>query len=97
MINWRVRVRNKMFWLSLIPACLLFAQVVAAPLGVTLVTDDLNNQLLAIVNALFGLLTLLGIVTDPTTEGVSDSLQALGYSEPKDDISTFHTPAHKRG
>ncbi|HFU9652545.1 TPA: phage holin, partial [Streptococcus agalactiae] len=29
------------------------------------------------------LLVLLGVVTDPTTEGLSDSEQALNYHEPK--------------
>ena len=32
-INWKVRIRNKNFWLALIPALLLLVQVVAAPFG----------------------------------------------------------------
>ena len=82
-INWMVRIKNKNFWLSLIPAVLLLIQVVAAVFGFTIDLGDLGNKLLAVVNALFSLLAILGIVTDPTTAGVSDSNQALNYVEPK--------------
>lgn len=82
-INWTVRLKNKTFWLALIPAVLLLVQVVAAVFGYTLDLGDLGNKLLEVVNALFAVLAILGIVTDPTTAGVSDSKQALTYSEPK--------------
>lgn len=82
-INWMVRIRNKNFWLSLIPAVLLLIQVVAAVFGFTIDLGDLGNKLLSVVNALFAVLAILGIVTDPTTAGVSDSNQALSYAEPK--------------
>lgn len=83
MINWKVRIKNKNFWLSLIPAILLLVQVVAAPFGLVLELGDLGNKLLAIVNAIFAVLVILGIVEDPTTAGVGDSTQALTYTEPK--------------
>lgn len=83
-INWIVRIKNKQFWLTLIPAVLLLIQVVAAVFGYTLDLGDLGNKLLAVVNALFAVLTILGIVTDPTTKGVSDSAQAMTYDKPKE-------------
>lgn len=83
-INWSVRFKNKAFWAAFIPAVLLLAQVIAAVFGYTLDLGDLGNKLLAVVNALFAVLTILGIVTDPTTKGVGDSAQALTYEEPKD-------------
>jgi phi LC3 family holin len=82
-INWIVRLKNKTFWLSLIPAVLLLVQVVAAVFGYTLDLGDLGNKLLAVVNAVFAVLAILGVVTDPTTKGVSDSKQAMLYDEPK--------------
>lgn len=85
MINWTVRMKNKTFWLALIPAALLLVQVVAAVFGVTLDLGELGDKLLSVVNALFAVLAILGIVTDPTTKGVSDSAQALTYDKPKDD------------
>lgn len=83
MINWQVRIKNKQFWLALIPAVLLLAQVVAAVFGYELDLGDMGNKLIDVVNALFAVLVILGIVTDPTTEGVGDSEQAMTYSEPK--------------
>lgn len=84
MINWKVRIKNKTFWLALIPAVLLLVQVIAAVFGYTLELGALGDKLLAVVNALFAVLTILGIVTDPTTAGVSDSTQALTYEKPKE-------------
>ena len=83
MINWKVRLKNKNFWLSLIPAVLLLIQVVAAPFGYKFDFGVLGQQLTAIVNAAFAVLAIVGVVTDPTTEGVSDSSQAMTYSDPK--------------
>lgn len=83
-INWTVRVKNKAFWVALIPAVLLLVQVVAAVFGFTIDLGDLGNKLLAVVNALFAVLAILGVVTDPTTAGVTDSEQALTYTEPKE-------------
>lgn len=81
-INWTVRFRNKAFWLALVPAVLLLAQVVAAVFGVALDLGELGDRLLAVVNALFAVLAILGIVADPTTEGVGDSARALTYGKP---------------
>ena len=83
MINWKVRIRNKAFWLALIPALLVFIQTVAVPFGYNWDFAGLQTELVAIVNAAFVLLSILGIVTDPTTEGIGDSDLALTYAEPK--------------
>ena len=82
-MNWKVRIKNKTFWLTVIPAVLLLIQVVAAVFGYTLDFGNLGNKLLAVVNAVFALLAILGVVNDPTTAGVADSTQALTYQEPK--------------
>ena len=83
MINWKVRIKNKTFWLSLIPALLLFAQAVGAMFGLSLDLTELGQKLLAVVNTLFAVLAILGVVADPTTEGVGDSARALTYDSPK--------------
>ena len=82
-INWKVRLRNKSFWLALIPALLLLIQQVCAMFGLTLDLAPIQEQLLGIVGTVFTLLALFGIVNDPTTTGVSDSSQALTYQKPK--------------
>ena len=82
-INWIVRIKNKNFWLTFIPTLLLLIQAVAAVFGFTLELGDLGNKLLTVVDLAFVLLAVLGIVTDPTTKGVSDSTLALTYDKPK--------------
>ncbi len=81
-INWKVRIKNKMFWLALIPALLLLVQSGCAVFGIELDFGDLQEKLLTVVNALFAVLVILGIVVDPTTEGLHDSERALSYEEP---------------
>lgn len=85
MINWKVRIKNKNFWLAIIPAVLLLIQVCLAPFGYKWDFGVLGQRLAAIVNAAFTVLTILGVVTDPTTSGVSDSNLAMTYSSPKND------------
>lgn len=84
MINWRIRIKNKNFWLAFVPAMLILIQMIAAVFGYTIDFTDLSGKLIAVVNAIFSLLSILGIVTDPTTKGISDSTQALMYDEPKE-------------
>lgn len=84
-INWMVRIKNKNFWLTIIPAVLLLVQVVAAVFGFTIDLGDLGNRLLDVVNAAFSVLVILGVVNDPTTAGISDSKQAMTYNTPKED------------
>ena len=84
-INWKVRIKNKNFWLSLIPALLLLIQAVAYVFGFSLDLSEMGDKLLAVVNALFTVLAILGIVTDPTTAGLSDSNLAMMYEKPKED------------
>lgn len=81
-INWKVRVKNKAFWLAIIPAALLLVQVAAAVFGYQLDLGELGNRLLAVVNALFACLSILGVVSDPTTPGVADSDRAMSYTAP---------------
>ena len=82
-INWTVRLKNKNFWIAIIPALLLLIQVVAAVFGFTLDLGDLGNKLLAVVNAVFAVLAILGVVNDPTTASLNDSERAMTYTEPK--------------
>ena len=84
-INWKVRARNHQFWVSVIPALALVIQTVAAVFGWTLDFTSLSGKLVGVVDAVFALLVILGIVVDPTTAGISDSRRALGYETPWQD------------
>ena len=68
MLNWKVRIKNKAFWLALVPALLLLVQAGAAVVGVAI---D------------WGELAVLGVVNDPTTQGLADSSLAMAYQKPK--------------
>ena len=81
-VNWKVRIKNKVFWIALIPALLLLVQTGCAVFGVHLDFGDLQDKLLALINALFAVLVILGVVADPTTEGLGDSRRAMGYERP---------------
>lgn len=87
-INWMVRIKNKQFWLALIPALALVAQAIAAVFGYTIDLTTMVGKLQVVVNAVFALLVILGIVVDPTTSGVGDSERALGYLKPFKDAET---------
>lgn len=82
-INWKVRVKNKTFWLTLVPAIFLVIQSVLSLFGIQCDFSEFQTGIATVITAIFGLLTVLGIVTDHTTDGFSDSDQALTYTEPK--------------
>ena len=73
-INWKLRFKNKATLAALIATAILLAQ----QLGLKL-PDNIND----VANTALTLLVLLGVVTDPTTHGISDSGQALDYAEPR--------------
>ncbi len=82
-INWVVRIRNKNFWITIIPAIIILIRSVAAVFGFSFDLGEIGNRLLVVVDAVFMVLAIIGIVTDPTTEGIADSKQAMTYDEPK--------------
>jgi len=85
-INWKVRLKNKAFWISLIPALFVLFQQILRLFGVDFDTSAMQENILAVVNALFVVLSIVGIVVDPTTDGMSDSERALRYEKPHADI-----------
>lgn len=76
-INWKVRFLSVKFWLALIPAILLVVQTMAACFGYNWDFIILDQQLAAVINSIFAVLTILGVVTDPTTAGIGDSSLVL--------------------
>ena len=84
-VNWKVRIKNKAFWITIVPALLLVVQAVASLFGYDWDFVVLNQQIAAIINAVFSFLSILGIVNDPTTAGIADSYRAMHYKKPNDD------------
>lgn len=71
-VDWKKRIGNKAFWWSMIPAVLLLFQVIASLFGFEIDLNFLSKKLLAVVNSVFSILVILGVVVDPTTNGWSD-------------------------
>lgn len=85
-INFKVRFKNPVFWLTVIPAVVTFIYSILGAFGVvpSLSQDVVVNIVTAIITAL----TTLGVLVDPTTKGVSDSERAMGYDEPSGESKT---------
>lgn len=80
-LNLKVRAKNPVFWITIIPALATFVYTVLACFEITPPVSQsvLENALLAIVTAL----TTIGVLVDPTTKGITDSERALTYTEPQ--------------
>ncbi|HBU9551824.1 TPA: phage holin [Staphylococcus aureus] len=81
-INWKLRFKNKAVLTGLVGALLLFIKQVTDLFGLDLSTQ--LNQASAIIGAILTLLTGIGVITDPTSKGVSDSSIAQTYQSPRD-------------
>jgi phi LC3 family holin len=79
-INWKVRLKNKLFWVTFIPMTIAFLYMLLSVFGITpkISENNLVNVLLTFISSL----AELGILVDPTTPGTSDSERALSYDAP---------------
>lgn len=75
-ISWKARLQNKTFWIALTSAVVLLAH----QLGLN---EYIPDNTLDIVNSLLVIGTILGIIVDPTTTGVSDSELVLNRNKTK--------------
>lgn len=87
-INWKVRVRNRQFWLGVVGALGALALSLADALGFGGSASPWVEAIEGAASAALTVLALLGVVVDPTTEGMGDSRQALRYEKPKSDNET---------
>ena len=84
-INWKVRMKNPVFWMTVIPAAVSFVYCVLGAFGIA--PSLTESMVLNIFSAVITALTTLGVLVDPTTAGIGDSALALTYSAPrKDDV-----------
>ena len=79
-INWTLRLLNKATLAALAATVLAFAYQLCGIFGI--VPPVSQDSLLQLVGIVLNILAALGVVTDPTTSGLSDSARALGYDEP---------------
>lgn len=81
-INWQVRFRNKAFWIGFIPAVIILIQAIGTLFGISIPLEGIEENLIHVVEALFAVLAILGIVVDPTTVGISDGFYGSQYTSP---------------
>lgn len=86
-INWSVRLKNKTWVISFLSQIMIMAQIVLEGLNMLgwtsfRLTEQIQNEILMLVNGIFLILSMLGIVQDPTTKGYKDSKRAMTYKEP---------------
>lgn len=87
MINWKVRFKNRNWVIGFVSQLMIVIQMLLAGLhSMGLVqfqlTDTIQNSVLTFVNAVFIILSMLGIIQDPTTKGFKDSERAMKYEQP---------------
>lgn len=80
-INWKARIKNPVFWATVIPAAVSFVYCLLGAFGITPALTE--SMVLNIVSTIITALTTLGVLVDPTTAGIRDSALALTYDEPK--------------
>lgn len=79
-INWKVRLRNPIFWMTFLPAMITF---VYAVLGCFDVVPSVSEETaLNVISAGISGLATLGVLVDPTTKGTGDSDRAMHYEKP---------------
>lgn len=73
-MDWKTRIRSKAFWVTLVPALVVLIQMIGNIFGLDMSKlTGLSEQLIAVINALFVVLSILGIAVDPTTKGIKDN------------------------
>ncbi len=88
-INWKVRLQNKTFWVTIIP---IVAAIVFTILGFFGVVPKVSqNEIVNVLMLIVELLSVVGVVIDPTTSGASDSDKALTYETPAPSSTTLLT------
>lgn len=81
-INWKLRLQNKVTLLAIVLQIIAIVYALVGAFGIELPIDE--NSAVKIAESIVGVLVLIGVVTDPTTSGVTDSSQALNYENPKE-------------
>ena len=86
-MNWKLRFKNRVTLLAIIAAAVTLVYQILGIVGVTApISKDVTMQL---VGGIINLLVLLGIVVDPTTQGVGDSELAQSYDSPAENTKVY--------
>ena len=83
MINWKLRLQNKATLTSLIVLLISFVYTILDLLGI--IPKFPQDTVVKIASMFIDILVFVGIIVDPTTQGVEDSLRAMTYTKPNND------------
>ena len=86
-INWKVRFKNGVFLVSFFSLIITFVYAMLELFDIFPTLQE--STVMDIVQKVLMVLGMLGVVTDPTTAGINDSVRALGYTEPWTDEEPF--------
>lgn len=86
-INWKLRLQNKATLWSIISLVVSLAYRILDAVGV--IPPFSADFVLEIAADVLTLLGLLGVIVDPTTDGVPDSARAMGYEQPWKDGADY--------
>lgn len=79
-INWKLRLQNKITLLAILGDVVA---IVFSIISLVQTKEFTYESVMHIISLVVEVLVLLGIVVDPTTAGMDDSIQAQGYEKPK--------------
>ena len=74
-INWKVRFRNRLWLWSFLSAVTAMLFAFLSLCDITLPLSQ--NTVLGILYQVLSILSLLGVLIDPTTQGLNDSNRAM--------------------
>ena len=77
-INWKLRLKSYPFWVAVFG----FIGFIVADSGVLEI-----GKYEMYVEAFMAILVAGGVISDPTTNGFTDSKRALRYDEPRKDLN----------
>lgn len=84
-INWKARFRNKTFIISFVALVIGFVYQV---LGLFDVVPSISEEsLVNVLTMAVNILAFIGVVVDPTTDGLNDSDRAMTYYTDLDERS----------
>lgn len=80
-INWKVRLKNRVFLAGAAALVVGFVYDWLALLGVAPALNE--SVVLSVADGVLTALVALGVIADPTTAGAGDSALAMTYEEPR--------------
>lgn len=82
-INWKIRFQNKTFLTGLISLVVVFIYDLLQLLEIAPAVTQ--SAVMQVAEGILTILGMVGVIADPTTNGLSDSKQAMTYTSPKQD------------